>query len=194
MARPLRSPSRMINSTSLSATDPAPQNTDIDEWYRHHAASVLRVCRRHVSDTMIAEDLAQEIFLKVSDTQAVFRGQSQPSTWIHRVAVNHCIDYLRRRNRRRELLEQFGSEIHPHPDDDYENAESPTLNLLRKSLNELDSGWKQIVFMRYDVGLTHGQIAEICGLSRVAITRRLGRFQRGLEKKLRANRCLPDTV
>ncbi len=153
----------------------------------------MRICSRYVSDKMLAEDLVQEIFMKLIDGRSSFMGLSQESTWIHRVAVNHCIDHLRRSKRRRELLDQFSPELMV----DYEEAdpvaeENPLLGLLRESLEELDMGWKQIVFLRYEVGMTHVQIAEIYGLSRVAITRRLNRFQQRLEKKLRAKQSLRE--
>ena len=56
----------------------------------------------------------------------------------------------------------------------------PAKRLLRRLLENMDEANRQVVFLRFEVGLTHEEIAEICGVSRVAITKRLAKFQAGL--------------
>lgn len=144
--------------------------------YELYFQLVHRVCYRYTKNREEADDLAQEIFIKVHGSFAGFEGNSQPSTWLYRVATNHCLDHLRWKKRQTELLAGYGDDLafsrtpETAPD-------SPAKRLFRRLLETMDPANRQVVFLRFEVGLTHEEIAEICGVSRVAITKRLAKFQ-----------------
>ena len=71
------------------------------------------------------------------------------------------------------MLDTFIQEVSQDPDGEEEGETSimrQILDVLRQEMAETDS---QIVYLRFELGLTHQAISEICGLSRVAITKRL---------------------
>jgi RNA polymerase sigma-70 factor (ECF subfamily) len=156
--------------------------------YTEYYSLVHRICFRYTKNRDEAEDLAQEVFLKVHGNYRSFEGNAQPSTWLYRVTVNHCLDHLRWRKRQGELMASFADEMsdrQPHE----AAADHPAKLLFRKLIEDLDEGNKQVVMLRFEVGLTHEEIAEICGVSRVAITKRLAKFQakvQGLKSELGA--------
>ena len=135
-----------------------------------------RICFRYTKNRDEAEDLTQEVFLKVHGNYTSFEGNAQPSTWLYRVTVNHCLDYLRWRKRQGELMAAFADEMSDRPPQEAA-ADHPAKLLFRKLLEDLDEANRQVVMLRFEVGLTHEEIAEICGVSRVAITKRLAKFQ-----------------
>lgn len=153
----------------------AAQAVLLDLYTRYHAL-VHRICFRYTKNRDEAEDLTQEVFLKVHGNYATFAGHAQPSTWLYRVTVNHCLDHLRWRKRQGELMSAFADE---QADNHSRDAapDHPAKLLFRRLLEDLDEGNRQVVMLRFEVGLTHEEIAEICGVSRVAITKRLAKFQ-----------------
>src|SRR5213080_4765405 len=65
--------------------------------YKEHSKRVYSVCLRMLKNTPDAEDLTQQIFLRVFRKIGTFRGDSCFSTWLHRVAVNAVLMHLRRK-------------------------------------------------------------------------------------------------
>lgn len=172
-----------MNTTLLSdATDnqttsavPAAEAA-LGHLYELYFPLVQRICYRYTKNPEEANDLAQEVFLKVHANFGSFEGNSQPSTWLYRVAVNHCLDYLRWKKRQSDLMAGYAEDLARRAPQE-SSAEHPAKRLLRRLLDGLDEANRQVVFLRFEVGLTHEEIAEICGVSRVAVTKRLAKFQ-----------------
>ena len=61
-----------------------------------YQAAVLRICYRILGNQQDAEDVVQEVFIKVYKKAKRFRGKSKISTWLFRIAVNLAIDFRRR--------------------------------------------------------------------------------------------------
>jgi RNA polymerase sigma-70 factor (ECF subfamily) len=173
----------LSNPTDLSTETLAPSRKNnrkaADDFllnlYTEYYGLVHRICFRYTKNRDEAEDLAQEVFLKVHANFRSFEGNAQPSTWLYRVTVNHCLDHLRWRKRQGELMGAFADEMSDRQPQEAA-ADHPAKLLFRKLLEDLDEGNKQVVMLRFEVGLTHEEIAEICGVSRVAITKRLAKF------------------
>ena len=162
------------NSPSPRAERKAARDFLLDLYSRYYAL-VHRICFRYTKNRDEAEDLAQEVFLKVHGNYSSFEGHAQPSTWLYRVTVNHCLDHLRWRKRQGELMAAFVDEQSERPSQAAAPVH-PAKLLFRRLLEGLDEGNRQVVMLRFEVGLTHEEIAEICGVSRVAITKRLAKF------------------
>jgi RNA polymerase sigma-70 factor, ECF subfamily len=168
----------MNNTTLLNQTETktsAPTKTDFVKLYELYFPLVHRICYRYTKNREEADDLSQEVFIKVHGSYAGFEGNSQPSTWLYRVATNHCLDYLRWKKRQAELLNGYGDELNLRAPQVI-SADNPAKRLLRRLMEKMDEANRQVVFLRFEVGLTHDEIAEICGVSRVAITKRLAKF------------------
>src|SRR5471030_797501 len=94
-----------INDNDVIARVLAGSRDEYAELIRRHHARVLGLCVSMLGPSA-AEDAAQEVFLKAYDRLKDFRRDSAFSTWLYRVASNHCLDALRRDARRRtESLE-----------------------------------------------------------------------------------------
>ncbi|MGH7482442.1 MAG: RNA polymerase sigma factor [Longimicrobiales bacterium] len=130
--------------------------------YHLHAAAVMRITLSMIRDEMLAEDAAQEAWIKVFRGLASFRGGSALSTWIHRVAVNASLNLLRSRSRKagreRSLagLEELACVA----------AASPVLRIeLERALAMLPPRMRE-VFVLHDVeGRTHREIADLLGIA-----------------------------
>ena len=88
----------------------------LDELMERHLAKVRSVVFRMVLDEAVADDLTQDVFLKVFRNLDSFRGESQFATWLYRVALNVAHDFLRSAGRLRvEYHAEFHGEL-PQPE------------------------------------------------------------------------------
>ena len=139
-----------------------------EHLYMSHGRRVYSLCLRMVGNTTEAEDLTQDVFLQLFRKIHTFRGESAFSTWLHRLTINLVLMQLRKKRQPEISLE---ATIEP-------NAEYSTLAIepcepdlrlngvvdrihLRKAIDQLPGGYKEI-FILYDVqGYEHKEIAGL---------------------------------
>jgi RNA polymerase sigma-70 factor (ECF subfamily) len=78
----------------------------LDIW-KENAEFVLRICLRYIKDMTEAEDVRQEVFLKIIDSKKKFKRQSTVKTWIYSITFNCCADHFRRLRRQREIEDEI---------------------------------------------------------------------------------------
>jgi RNA polymerase sigma-70 factor, ECF subfamily len=161
------------------------------ELIRRHHAWVIGLCAAALGDKSAADDAAQEVFLKAYQSLPKFQGGSSFSTWLHRIAANHCLDLLRRRSRRPteswdELLEKEGDNIHrllaaaPDAERSREDAE-----LVTRVLDRLSPEYRLILTLREIQGLSYEEIAAAMGCSLDSVKARLQRARKDFADRLR---------
>ncbi|QOR68025.1 sigma-70 family RNA polymerase sigma factor [Cytobacillus suaedae] len=79
-------------------------DTNVSELYMEYKKKVYRIALSYVKDNYIAEDLTHEILIKCYLAHKSFNGKCSFGTWMYRIATNHCIDYLRKGYRHRDVL------------------------------------------------------------------------------------------
>jgi RNA polymerase sigma-70 factor (ECF subfamily) len=156
---------------------------------RRYQARVRRLCASMLSNDAEADDAAQEIFLKAYRSLNRFRGASAFSTWLYRIAANHCRDLLRSRLRHaaeswEALIEQEGDRIErllaaPAADPGGEVAD-----LVRRVLAQLSPDYRMILILREIEGLSYEELAKSLDCSLEAIRGRLSRAREDFQKKL----------
>src|SRR5215467_6713432 len=84
--------------------------TAFDEIMIRYERQIYRVCYRFVENRDDARDLAQEVFIKVFEHLPSFRRQSSLKTWLYRIAMNHCINHVKKHSREFvEVTDEIGS-------------------------------------------------------------------------------------
>jgi RNA polymerase sigma-70 factor, ECF subfamily len=132
--------------------------------YRQHAPRVFSLACRMTGSPQEGEDLLQEIFLQVHRKLGSFRGEAALGTWIYRLAMNACLDFLRSRQSRMQAvtdgLDEDGAK------EPVARQDAPTVRLdLERAIQRLPDGYRA-VFVLHDVeGLDHKQIAGMLGIS-----------------------------
>ncbi len=165
-----------------------------------YQSKIINMAYGMLSSQEDAYDAAQEVFIKVYRNLDRFEGKSSLSTWIYRITVNVCNDFLRKRTRTAPTVS-----IYPDSDDDddrpmelKDSAPTPhervemteTQELVRKALDELSDEFKTVITL-YDLeGLSYDEISEILKCPVGTIKSRLNRARKALKKKLSENREL----
>ena len=154
---------------------------------------VFRLLLRMLGDRAEAEDLAQEVFISIFKAIEGFRGDSQLSTWVYRVAANHCrnrIKYLARRRRQvTEGYDEHSEEAalakvsHGRPDAPDQLMEAQqTERLLQAGLLSLDEEQRELIVLREVEHLSYEEIMAITGLPEGTVKSRLHRARTGLRE------------
>jgi RNA polymerase sigma-70 factor (ECF subfamily) len=157
---------------------------------------VFRVLGRFTRDRMEAEDLAQEVFVKVFRKLHTFQQDSTFYTWVYRIAVNTATDYLSRRKRRRLHLVADNDTLEPPPDGE-SGAAVPLIDrelreVTRRVLDGLPEKYRTILILREYEDLAYTAIAEVLGCSIGTVESRLFRARKRFKEAL--ERTHPDFV
>jgi len=140
---------------------------------------VYRVAYQIAGNHYDAEDIAQEVFIKVYRSLDKFRQDAQLSSWMYRIVMNACIDHRRRQSPAGSA--PFGEEAEhkllntPEETPDPENrAYAGELGqVLEAEINRLPQGQRIVFIMRHHQGLKLGEIAEALGLAEGTVKRQL---------------------
>jgi RNA polymerase sigma-70 factor (ECF subfamily) len=130
----------------------------MEQLYVRYRRRVFSLIVR-IGGPQVAEELCQEIFLKIYKNLSKFRGDSQLATWIYRLTVNSTLTYVTRRPR------DLALEDHPvEPAADERPTGDPALRArIERALGDLPAGYRAVLVLHDVEGLNHEEIAEVLG-------------------------------
>ncbi len=137
-----------------------------NELVKTYSERVYWLIRRFVLSHEDADDLVQEVFLKVWKYLPGFRGESGLFTWIYKIATNEALNFLHRQKIRSALqFESLSAELERRIDDDpYFNGNNAVI-MLHKAIATLPEKQKTVFLMRYYEELPYEEISAITGTS-----------------------------
>ena len=148
--------------------------------YKVYWDKVFRLCMGYFNDYSLAQDLAQDVFVRVWQYLPTFKGESSVGTWIFRIATNICLRQRERQNRISQTevpLNLFAKE----PSDN-----SLQVKILYEAIAELPE-MDRLVISLYLEELKQTEIAQITGLSEANVRVKIHRIKSTLAKKIRNN-------
>jgi len=161
------------------------------EQYQH---KVVNTCYRFVHEQEEAEDLAQETFVEVYRSIARFRGESDLSTWIYRIAVSKSLDFLRKQARERrggrfrqmlrfdDGLTELPAPHSTRPDVIHEQRERR--RILQRALEHLPENQRvAFILSKYD-GMSYLEIAGILKTTVSSVESLIHRARKNLQRWL----------
>jgi RNA polymerase sigma-70 factor (ECF subfamily) len=137
----------------------------------------------------VADDLAQEVFIKAYYALPRFKGKAAFSTWLHQITVNHAKDYLRKSSRMRQVtFEETKSEHSTHEDEAEKREREEELVQRKKIVHEaivtLPKKYRIILSLRDIQGLPYEEISYVLNISPGTVDSRLHRARKMLKKKM----------
>ena len=131
----------------------------MERLYHEHAGRVYSVVRRLAGDDALADDLAQEAWIRAFEKLDLFRGEASFGTWMYRLATNTALNRLRSDRRHRELESEAPVDgIHGGRT----TVDDAVINqrVLQRALDRLPDGYRQVLVMHDVEGMTHREIAD----------------------------------
>jgi RNA polymerase sigma-70 factor (ECF subfamily) len=131
--------------------------------YREHAPRLYALARRMTGSEQESEDLLQEIFLQAHRKLASFRGDAAIGTWLYRLAVRQCLDFLRSPQGRMKAVSRTYEDEGTHVP---ATRDTPVARLdIERAVQRLPNGCRTAFVLRDVEGFEHKQIAEMLGVS-----------------------------
>ncbi len=151
--------------------------------YRRLVGRVYALCLRMARDSQRAEELTQDVFVRVWERLESFRGDSKFTTWLHRLAVNVVLQAGRtkgRRESREELTEDPGEYLARV------KVEFPGTRLdLERAIASLPQGARTVILLRDVYGYKYDEIAQMQGVALGTVKAQIHRARRMMREKLR---------
>ncbi len=183
VSRPFEAPSTAQKERDLVERYRRADPEAFDEFYRQFSAMIYNLCLRQSGAPETAQDLSQEIFLKIFRSLARFRSQSSLKTWAYRIAINHCRSRRGRRRLEAVSLTRDDGEVIDVADprrgpEDRALAASESERLAR-ALLDVEPRFREAVVLRDLEDLNYQEIAEVL---RVPIGTVRSRIARGRDQ------------
>jgi RNA polymerase sigma-70 factor (ECF subfamily) len=146
---------------------------------------VYSVALRYSGDPAIAQDIAQDTFLKLFSAVGSFRGDSNFDAWLYRMVVNSCFDQKRRTRRLTPLLDGILDALRTPEVSVLDEVLRAEMSAHVKSVvDSLAPDQRMVVVLRYTQGLSYDEIAGILGCAAGTIASRLNRAHKVLQRRL----------
>ena len=158
---------------------------------RRYQRQVFNLIYQMTHNVEVVEDIGQDIFIAAFKAIKDFKAQSSFFTWLYRIAINHCKNYLTASNRtqdaeKRYRIEQHSVEI---PEDYEKNPQSMLLakefvEQMEEAMASLPAEQRIVLTLCEFQGLSYQEIAEILGCPIGTVRSRLSRARSGLQEIL----------
>ncbi len=168
---------------------------DFDAVYLKYVSLVYNVALQYVQNVSDAEEITQDVFIKVYEKHQSFKGDSALKTWIYRIAINTSLDAIKAKARKKraafanrddKALDKLGD--FNHPGVVLKNKEA--LAKLFKSINELPETQRNVLLLLKVEDLSQKEVAEILDKTPKAIESTFQRAKQNLKKIIDRNEGL----
>lgn len=162
-------PSKPLNAVVKADADliDRSRSGDVEAFealYRQQAARIYSLACRMSGSREEGEDLLQEIFLQAYRKLGSFKGESALGTWLYRLALNHCLDFVRSRHAKMDKVTETLDDEHAM--EPPAGRETPIARIdLERAIERLPEGCRE-AFVLHDVeGFDHKEIGRMLGIA-----------------------------
>ena len=163
-----------------------------EKIYREFHILVFNVALNYLQNTEDAEEVSQDVFVKIYKFLNNFNQKSSHKTWIYRITINQCLDYLKQKNSQKRFFifgkksqnehEYLNTTTFEHPGILMENKEDASI--LFEVINTLTENQKTAFLLSKLDGLSNPEISEIMQLSISSVESLIFRAKGSLQEKL----------
>ena len=158
---------------------------DIETLMRKHGNEVLRTAYSYVKDKFTAEDIFQEVFIKVYKNLENFRDESDIKTWIIRITINTAKDYLKSAYSRKVVPMMEFKEDQLVSDNDFEELENRDRDeQVKKTVMSLPEQYREVLLCVYYHDMSVADTAKSLGIAEGTVKSRLSRARDMMKNKL----------
>ncbi|MEZ4825160.1 MAG: RNA polymerase sigma factor [Bacteroidia bacterium] len=148
--------------------------------YDRYSNKVYGKCLSFVKDEDIAQDMVQDILVKVFTQLAKFQGKSRFSTWLYSITYNFCVEYYRKQNKYHMVDVDETPEVSGFSDDEDELLRL-RVDQLRMALERIAPEDKAILLMKYQDDISIKELMDVYDASESAVKMRLARARQRVQ-------------
>ncbi len=150
---------------------------NFEELYERYATDVLRVCYFYLGDRQKAEDVCQDVFVRLM-VNAPQLEEGREKAWLLKVALNRCRDLWRGSWVKRVVLGSPVFELIPAPDDTERREDQ---EIVLKAVHALPPAFREVILLHYYQNYGISEISKMMDLPEGTISSRLSRGRKKLE-------------
>ena len=165
-----------------------------EDIYNQYKRNVFNLALNYTNNIQDAEEVTQDVFIKVVDKMGEFRQDSELNTWIYRITINKSLDYIKSKQRQKRsfIFSQIDSHKkidnnqvtdYFHPGIELEIKES--LKYLMRKIHQLPENQKTVIILLKIEDMSQKEVAEIMKLSEGAVESLFQRAKATLKKMLK---------
>ncbi len=164
-----------------------------NDIYTEYGKLIFNLALQYVHNVEDAEEITQDVFVKVNEGLSTFRNNSSIKTWIYRITIHQSLDFIKsRKNRKRSFISSFWNHkdkdfkyLHTqfnHPGIELEQKEAT--EAIFKAINQLSPRQKTVIILLKIEGKSQNESAELMNMSEKALESLFQRAKKNLEKLL----------
>lgn len=173
-----------VNDAELVSRAQSGDRNAFSELVRNHARGVMNVVYRMCGDALIAEDAAQETFIRAWQNLSSYRPQTPLRSWLYRIAFNAGMDMLRKEKRilPNDIEEMQLADERPGPE--FLVSQRERTVLVQQAVLSLPDASRAVVVLREYEGMSYHEIAEALDIPIGTVMSRLNYARKALKEKL----------
>lgn len=166
----------------------------LDELMSNYGQQILQLVYSYVNNQAIAEDLTQDIFVKCYQSLHTYKGKSSMKTWLWRIAINHCKDYLKSWYNKKVITaenETFYVGLQNESAEQTVIQQDEDARLVKEVMN-LPIKYREIIYLFYFEELLMREIAVIIGINESTVKTRIRKAKKILKERLGDEKWMID--
>ncbi len=176
-----------MNDETLMLAYSNGDTTAFNHLYSRHKGAIYRYIKRQCGNESIAEELFQDIWLKIINARQTYKASAKFTTWLYRIAHNRLIDHYRKNSRVPTSYED------DEPDDIEDTCPVDPVTEINRSrqaeklldcISQLPEAQRESFLLKEETGLSLVEIADVAGTSRETIKSRVRYALRALRRCL----------
>jgi RNA polymerase sigma-70 factor (ECF subfamily) len=153
------------------------------ELYSRYSGALFAICKRYAKNTAEAEDLMQDVFVKIFLNLHQFRFESSLGFWAKRLTINSLLNYIKKKNIENNFVstDEYDNEIQDvRINDDVDVPYEVLLNMVQK----LPLGYRTVFNMKEIDGYENKEIASLLGCTESTVRTQLFKAKKELKQKI----------
>ncbi|WP_078427159.1 sigma-70 family RNA polymerase sigma factor [Alkalihalobacterium alkalinitrilicum] len=158
----------------------------LDYLMMEYGTDIVRLAYTYVKDMTLAEDLAQEIFIKCYKSLHTFKHQSSYKTWLYRIGSNHCKDYVKSWHHRKvTIAEKLSDLLTTSNNIDEEIIKKSEDEELVEAIFRLEVKYREVIYLHYYEEFSMKEISQAIKINENTVKTRLKRARQLLKEMMK---------
>ncbi len=153
------------------------------QLYNLYSKAMFLVAKRYVKDSVLAEDVMQDAFIKAFKNLHSYKAEVSFGAWLKRIVINQSIDELKKK--KLELVTINEEVVTIIEEDNWEVEEAISTKMIIETINNLKEKYRVVLTLYLLEGYDHSEISEILNIAEVTSRTHLMRGKKQLQEQLK---------